>query len=164
MHDARAHGMRAHLGHGELDQAVVHQDAAAELDVAREAVVGDRDLAGDGALLRREHHLLTLVELQRLLEIADADPRTLQVAQDRDGTPHSRAIRRTVAIVPACSSWEPCEKLMRATLSPASMSERSTSGEEEAGPSVQTIFVRERAGAWAPADVRWVTDPLSENG
>jgi hypothetical protein len=44
------------------------------------------------------------------------------------------------------------------------MSARRTSGAEEAGPSVQTIFVRERAGAAAPADVRWVTESDSENG
>ncbi len=44
------------------------------------------------------------------------------------------------------------------------MRERSTSGDEEAGPSVQTIFVRERTGAVAPVDVRWVTESASEYG
>ena len=66
-------------------------------------------------------------------------------------------MRRTVAIVAACSSCAPCEKLIRATLSPASMSDRRTSGDEEAGPRVQTIFVRERTGAGAPPEVCWVT-------
>ena len=49
---------------------------------------------------------------------------------------------RIIAIVTACCSWDPCEKLIRATSSPASMSDRSTSGEADAGPNVQTIFVR----------------------
>ena len=42
----------------------------------------------------------------------------------------------------SCSSWVPCEKLIRATLSPASMRSRMASRDDEEGPSVQTILVR----------------------
>src|SRR5580692_952644 len=54
----------------------------------------------------------------------------------------------------ACSSYVPCEKLMRATSSPASISARSTSGLAEAGPIVHTIFVRALITRRAPSTTR----------
>ena len=54
--------------------------------------------------------------------------------------------RRTFAIVFACCSCVPCEKLMRATSSPASISSPTIAGLELTGPRVQTILVRSRRG------------------
>ena len=41
----------------------------------------------------------------------------------------------------ACSACEPCEKFSRAASIPAAIKELSTSGVDETGPSVATIFV-----------------------
>jgi hypothetical protein len=54
----------------------------------------------------------------------------------------SLAISRTAAITSECWSCVPCEKLIRATFIPAVTSARSTVGDAEAGPIVQTILVR----------------------
>src|SRR4051812_28954860 len=59
------------------------------------------------------------------------------------GRPRAFAASRTRAIVAACCSCVLCEKLMRATLRPASIKLRNASGEQLDGPSVQTIFVRQ---------------------
>jgi hypothetical protein len=58
------------------------------------------------------------------------------------GTPDSVETRRMSAIAAACSSCVPCEKLSRATLSPASTSARKVAGARDAGPIVATILVR----------------------
>jgi hypothetical protein len=59
------------------------------------------------------------------------------------GRPHDSATDRTVAIVSACCSCVLCEKFTRATLSPASTRDLMASRVAVAGPSVQTIFVRQ---------------------
>jgi hypothetical protein len=58
------------------------------------------------------------------------------------GRPISFAIARTALMTSACCSCVPCEKLIRATFIPAVMSARNTAGDDDAGPIVQTIFVR----------------------
>ena len=68
------------------------------------------------------------------------------------GRPRSAASWRTRAMVYACDSCVPCEKLTRATLSPASISAPIDSAVEVAGPSVQTTFVREIRIGVAKAD------------
>ena len=60
--------------------------------------------------------------------------------------PARRASSRTTSIIRRWSSWDPCEKLSRATSIPAPISARTPSTEATAGPSVQTIFVRRGAG------------------
>ncbi len=45
------------------------------------------------------------------------------------------------------SSCVPCEKFRRATFIPASIKDRSSSSEDDAGPIVHTIFVRRLAAA-----------------
>ncbi|OPZ84651.1 MAG: hypothetical protein BWY76_01754 [bacterium ADurb.Bin429] len=56
--------------------------------------------------------------------------------------PVSALTRRTSAIRSACSSGVPCEQLTRATRIPARTIAVSTAGPSDAGPRVQTIFVR----------------------
>src|SRR5437660_9248262 len=60
------------------------------------------------------------------------------------GRPTECAASRTRAIVAACCSCVLCEKLMRATLRPASIRLRNASGEQLEGPRGQTIFVRQK--------------------
>jgi len=59
------------------------------------------------------------------------------------GRSSSSATLRTNAIVSRCCACVPCEKLIRATFIPASTRLRSASRVAVAGPSVQTIFVRQ---------------------
>jgi hypothetical protein len=59
------------------------------------------------------------------------------------GRPQDSATDRTIAIVSAWCSCVLCEKLTRATLSPASTRDLMPSRVALAGPSVQTIFVRQ---------------------
>ena len=57
------------------------------------------------------------------------------------GFPTFRAAARTASIRLPCSSWEPWEKLNRATFIPALSIASSFSGVSELGPKVQIIFV-----------------------
>ena len=140
---ARLHARRVHLERDELDQAVVDEDAVADLHVVAEMLVGGRELVRPRVLAGDEHDVLAVVTLRGVGEVADPDARTLQVAEDGDRAgPSSLAVSRTSATVVACCSCVPCEKFRRATLRPASMRLRSVSRVAVDGPSVQTIFVR----------------------
>ena len=55
--------------------------------------------------------------------------------------PVARSAARMRAMRSAWPAKSPCEKLSRATFSPARMSRSSISGESEAGPMVATILV-----------------------
>ena len=94
----------------EIDQPIVHEDAVADVHVVRERLVRDRDIAGRRIAFGREHDVVAGLELERLGEIADADARALEIAEDRDGARElTSASDRTSAIVAACSSCVPCE-------------------------------------------------------
>ena len=45
------------------------------------------------------------------------------------------------SITAPCCAYSPCEKFILNTFVPANIMARSTSGDEDAGPSVATIFV-----------------------
>lgn len=62
--------------------------------------------------------------------------RTATLRRSAAAASRRRATRRT------CSSVVPCEKLMRATSTPASSTARRTAGGSVAGPSVATMRVR----------------------
>src|SRR6185503_6869479 len=63
------------------------------------------------------------------------------------GRPTSSATSRTWPAHLAWSSCVPCEKFSRATFMPARASSRTLSREDDAGPSVATIFVRRGSSA-----------------
>src|SRR5439155_19351622 len=58
------------------------------------------------------------------------------------GRPAAASASRMAVIARACCSCVPCEKFSRATSRPAAISFWSVSKDPEAGPIVQTIFVR----------------------
>src|SRR5262245_13024757 len=68
------------------------------------------------------------------------------------GRSTSSATSRTTSISPAWSSCDPWEKLRRAASIPARASSRTVSRDEEAGPSVATIFVRRGSSADMASD------------
>ena len=86
----RVHFLAAHLLHVEHDLAVVEQQHRARTDVARQLLVVEaRALAVADLEPGVEHEALSLLERHHaVLELADADLGTLQVAKDRHGAAH----------------------------------------------------------------------------
>jgi hypothetical protein len=85
VNDARDDARRAHVEHDELDQPVIDEDAIAHVDVACEPFVRDRHLVAARCLFRAEDDIHAGLELSGGIEIANADARALQIAEDRDG-------------------------------------------------------------------------------
>ena len=82
------------------------------------------------------------LELDRLVgDGADPHLRPGEVGHDGDVPPGSCGRGPKPSTTRRCDSKSPCEKFSRATFIPASTSCRITSGDSEAGPMVQTIFV-----------------------
>ena len=67
-----------------FDQPIIDENAVADLHVAAEPLVGGGELAARRVLAGDEHDVLTVLHLARRGEIADADARSLQVAEDGD--------------------------------------------------------------------------------
>ena len=83
----------------------------------------------------------------RRRQLADPHLRPLEVGDDRDRTADLASISRTSLFRSACSSCVPCEKFRRAASMPASAMRAVSRGDEEAGPTVATIFVRRGVSA-----------------
>src|SRR5690348_2239296 len=79
-HDARL----GDLQHDELDETVVDQHAIADMHVLREILVGDGQLVVARVVLGREHDVAAVGQGDRRWEIPNADPRPLEIAEDRD--------------------------------------------------------------------------------
>ena len=77
----------AHVGHFENDLAVVEQQERAGIHVLRQLLVVEADALAVADLGRGiEHEMLALLERDlAFLELADADLRPLQIAEDRHG-------------------------------------------------------------------------------
>ena len=76
------------------------------------------------------------------LELSDPELRALQVGDQGEWAPGTRLRLADERAPSAWSACAPCEKFSRAASNPASTSASIISGDEEAGPIVQTIFVR----------------------
>ena len=84
MQHPRRDGVIRDLQGDELDEAIVHEDAIAHLEVVAEILVRGRELTRSGILTGNQHHVLAIVHHPWLREIADANARTLKVAEDGD--------------------------------------------------------------------------------
>jgi hypothetical protein len=68
--------------HFQRYQPVVEQNPGTDPDIARQIVVGGRELAGLGDCFRSEDDLLPGLQADRLRQVPDANPRPLQIQQD----------------------------------------------------------------------------------
>ncbi len=84
MHDAGVHAWWRRVHHKELEEPVVDEDPIAGVHIERERVVCDGDLAGAGEVLGNQHHFIARLEQKGAGQLADPDPRTLEITQDRD--------------------------------------------------------------------------------
>ena len=83
---ARPHAWFFHIHDDQLQQAVVDEHTVADVKVVRMPLIRHRDFGGVHGVLGRERHLGAVLERKRRRNVADANPRTLQVAKDRDRT------------------------------------------------------------------------------
>ena len=70
--------------HDELDQSVVDEDPVAVADVVGQRLVRDGDLGAVFLPLGRKHDVAPVGQVARSPQLTDADPRTLEVAEDGD--------------------------------------------------------------------------------
>ena len=125
--------------------AVVDQQAVPRRSIVSELPVGGgHAVVGALALLDGDPHGVTALP-ERMSGSEPAEP-DLRVPGGRRARPllgRSRRTRRERGRrLLLWSAWSPWLKFMRATSIPASTSDRTTSSELVAGPSVQTIFPR----------------------
>src|SRR5206468_1464133 len=66
---------------------IVDQDAIADVHIAGEVLVRDRELGRPRTRVRGEHEVHAVRELEGCLQLADANSWSLQVTEDGDGPP-----------------------------------------------------------------------------
>ena len=119
----------------ELDQPVVDENPVADVDVVGEPLVGDRNLVAAAPVASGTS--TTSLPSASVRGAARSPMRMRGPCRSprmATGRPISLATSRTSAMVAACCSCVPCEKLMRATLSPASTRPRNVVARRARGP------------------------------
>lgn len=142
--------------------AIIQKQGVACPDVVHEFLVVESDLsdvAQRAVGVKSKGH--TGFERNFALgEFADTDLGPLKVGEYADTRPHCSAIRRTRATVSVCAAALPCEKFIRTTSTPARIMRSSTSGEDDAGPSVATILVARGMALLTKVSIRqWANQP-----
>ena len=148
-----------HPRHAQLDGAIREQDGIAAFDILWQVGIGSRDnLTCPYNGTRRQDKTMSISQKYRPAALQRAGTRSSAPASPagwRPGDSAARATARTRAMVAACWSCVPWEKLIRATSIPARISASTRSSVEVAGPSVQTILV------WRIDNAAALTDAIS---
>ena len=143
VHHARDHAAIMHPGRSQFDETVVYEDSVSLMHVDRDALIRHRHIVGGRVALEAQHERFAAPDGARRRHRPDADPRSLQIAENRHRAPASSG-------EPAHQCDEPRMLLMRAVRevdarhAQASVHQAPVimSAVADAGPSVQTIFVR----------------------
>ncbi len=130
--------------HLQANTAVVDEHVVAGLQHLAEHGREDGQLAGGAVRARTadDDYLASALQIDGLLEVADAELGPLKVGDHGQGATELTLRLAHQRARSACSSRVPCEKLSLAASIPASASILMASAVEDAGPRVATIFVR----------------------